>query len=60
MKALGWPLAMVAIVGIAGIVALLLMALYKGIDGILLSGGIGAIGVIVGGLGGWRIGRSKT
>ena len=45
---------------IGGIVALDLMALYLGHDGVLLATSIGAIGAIVGGLAGFEYGLKKN
>jgi len=50
---------MLGSVAIGGIVALDLMALYLGHNGILLATSIGAIGAIVGGLAGFEYGLKK-
>jgi len=51
---------MLGSVAIAGIVALDLMALYLGHNGVLLATSIGAIGAIVGGLAGFEYGLKKS
>ena len=56
-KLTDWQLVVVAGVGILGIVAIELYALSQGINGVLLGGTISVIALIIGGLGGFKIGR---
>ena len=50
---------MVAIVGIVALAAIEIVALFKGIDTGLLVATIGAIGAIVGGIGGFVVGKRR-
>lgn len=50
----------VAIIGIVGLVIIEVAALSKGIDSGLLAATVGAISAIVGGIGGFIVGRRRS
>lgn len=60
MKKIGKNTAIVACVGILGITTIACVAVSNGVDGTVMSSCIGAVGLIVGGVLGFRVGRKEA